>query len=413
VKILWVKSGGLVPLDTGGKIRSYCLLRELSKLHTVDLFTFYAAHEGDAHPELSKIFHRVICQPLPIAPPHGFGDFAHYLRNLLSLRPYSAAKYCRPEVVRNLRGWLQKEKYDLILCDFLLTAEVIPWDLPGPKVIFTHNVEAQIWERHYLVSTNPVWRVVSWREYKTMSRMERRYLLRADLVLTVSENDSTFFSSFVPSAKLCVVPTGVDIDYFQPVDGPEQPNSMVFTGSMDWMPNEDAIFYFVEDILPRIQVAIPDVLLSVVGRNPSVRLRALARQNQALRVTGTVEDIRPFVHPASVYLVPLRIGGGTRIKIYEAMAMGKAVVSTRIGAEGLPVQHGKHILLSDEPAEFAESVVWLLRNPAQRRVLGEAARELVERNYSWRTVALGLGETLAHVAEQCRPADPSRARLTP
>ena len=399
MKILWVKSGGLVPLDTGGKIRSFHLLKELARQHQVDLFTFYQEHVGDAHPDLQRYFHRVVCLPLPIAPPKSLTDYARYARNLFSLRPYSMTKYCRPEVAEKLRQHLQQQNYDVIVCDFFLTGAVIPWDLPSPKVLFTHNVEAQIWQRHYQVSRNPVWKAVSWREYKTIARLERRYLQQADFVLTVSENDKDFFARFIARDKMAIVQTGVDVDYFQPTPGFEQPNALVFTGSMDWMPNEDAIVYFVERILPLIRRRNPEITFWVVGRRPTVRLQALAAREKAVRVTGTVEDIRPYVRQAAVYIVPLRIGGGTRIKIFEAMAEGKAVVSTSLGAEGLPVRHGENIMLADQPEQFAEQVLALLKDETLRNRLGRAARQLVEQNYSWASVAQQLATVLARTAK--------------
>lgn len=410
LKILWVKSGGLVPLDTGGKIRSFHLLSELAKLHTVDLFTFYPQHEGDKHDDLKQFVHEVVCQPLSIARPNSIGDYAHYALNLLSSIPYSVAKDCRPEVLRKLRELLARQNYDVLLCDFIHTAAVLPWDWPGPKVIFTHNVEARIWERHYRVSKNLIWKAVSWREYRMMSRMERRYTELADFVLTVSDTDTAFFSQFLPANKLATIPTGVDVEYFRSQADTEQPNALIFTGSMDWMPNQDAISYFVKAILPLIRVEIPDVTLWVVGRNPTAELKLLADDNPAVHVTGTVDDIRPFIERASVYVVPLRIGGGTRIKIYEAMAMGKAVVSTRIGAEGLPVTHTENILLSDEPEDFAQSVVRMLRNPKERQRIAQSARKMVEENYSWASAAEILAKTLSQVVDkyQGRPAGSAR-----
>ena len=169
---------------------------------------------------------------------------------------------------------------------------------------------------------------------------------------------------------------------------------------MDWLPNEDAVFYFVEAILPQIQRRIPDATLRVVGRRPSSRLMALAGRNDHVEVTGGVEDIRAYVRDASVYVVPLRIGGGTRLKIFEAMAMGKAVVATSVGAEGLPVEHGKDIILTDDPAEFAEAVSALLANPAAREKLGKAARSLVEEKYSWASAAARLEMVLARTAKK-------------
>lgn len=386
MRILWVKSGGLVPPDTGGKIRSLNILKELARRHEVTLFTFYPEQADDSHPQLEQFVSRVICMPLRLPAPRSLGDFALFFGNLFSLWPYARAKYCRPEVVVRLQQLVRAERFDVIVADFLLTTAVIPWEAPYPKVIFTHNVEAQIWERHYQLARNPLWKLVAWREWRTMDHMERHYLRLADLVLTVSELDRDAFARFVPAEKIAAIPTGVDLDYFRPAQELELANQLVFTGSMDWMPNEDGILYFAKSILPRIRQEILDVTLWVVGRRPSARLQALASREHSIRVTGTVEDIRPHVHQSSVYIVPLRIGGGTRIKIFEAMAMGKAVVSTSLGAEGLPVRHGENILLADDPADFARSVVMLLKDQALRNNLGRAARQLVEEKYGWATV---------------------------
>jgi len=398
VKVLWVKSGGLVPLDTGGKIRSFHILKELARRHPTDLFTFYQQYPDDGHPGLDRYVRQVFSVPLPIAPPGSVSDLAHYGCNLFSLRPYSMAKYCRPEVARRLRQIVLSEEYDIVVCDFFLTGAVIPWDLPHPKVLFTHNVEAQIWQRHYQVSRNPIWRAVAWREYKTIARLERRYLKQADFVLTVSENDREFFAGFVDPAKLAAIPTGVDVEYFRPAPGTEQPNTLVFTGSMDWTPNEDGILYFLDEILPRVRRDVPGVSLWVVGRRPSQRLHKAAGRLPRVKVTGTVDDIRPYLQQGAVYVVPLRIGGGTRIKIFEAMAAGKAVVSTTLGAEGLPVTHGQNILLADEPEEFARRVVDLLRDEGLRTRMGQAARALVERNHGWASVTRQFSAVLERVA---------------
>lgn len=407
MKILWVKAGGLVPPDTGGKIRSYSILRELARQHSVTFFSFYAAHEGDVHPDLKNIFERVVCLPLGLPAPKSLAEMRDYSLGLFSPQPYNITKYCRPEVRRELRQLLEREKYDVIVCDFLVAAGVIPWDAPTPKVIFTHNVEAAIWRRHYEVATNPIWKAISSQEWRKMEAAERRYLRLADHVLTVSETDRDTFASFLESEKLTVIPTGVDLDYFQPMPVEETANSLIFTGSMDWLPNEDGILYFVEAILPLIKQQCPEVLLEVVGRTPSRKLQSFAEREKSVRLTGWVEDIRPFVARGQVCIVPLRIGGGTRLKIFEAMAMGKAVVSTSVGAEGLPVQHGENILLADTPDDFARSVISLLRDSNQRERVGAAARALVQEKYSWSKVAESFAHALRDVMTRPRIAEPS------
>jgi glycosyltransferase involved in cell wall biosynthesis len=177
----------------------------------------------------------------------------------------------------------------------------------------------------------------------------------------------------------------VDAAYFHPNGTAEKPARLVFTGSMDWYPNEDAIIHFMEAILPRLRRRIPGLTIAVVGRNPSERLKALGAA-KGVQITGTVDDVRPYVAEAAVYVVPLRIGGGTRLKIFEALAMGKAVVSTSVGAEGLPMTPGQHFLQADSPEDFAKAVLALLEDVPRRRAIGEAGRRLVEARYSWAQV---------------------------
>lgn len=403
MKILWVKSGGFLPLDTGGKIRSYSLLRELALRHDVSVFTFYPKHEDDKHEELKTFCREAVCLPMKLPDRASLLDMVAYARNVARPVPYSMVKYCRPEVRTRLRALLAARSYDAIICDFLLTSAVIPWDIPTPKVLFTHNVEAVIWERHWRVSRNPFFKLISWREYRTMERVERLYLQKADHVLTVSDNDRDFFSQIVAPHKISTIPTGVDVDYFHPAPPErEQADTLVFTGSMDWLPNEDAMLYFTEEIFPLVQQSVSRAKMRVVGRRPSPRVQALATANSAIEVTGTVPDIRPYLEGAGVYVVPLRIGGGTRIKIFEAMAMGKAVVSTSIGAEGLPVTHGENIILADQPNDFAASVLRLLSDEDQRKRIGKAARRLVENQYSWSAVTDVLDSALIEAVRHHR-----------
>ena len=293
------------------------------------------------------------------------------------------------------------------MCDFLVAAGVIPWNFPCPKVLFTHNVEALIWKRHFEVARNPAWKGICWREYWRTARAERQYLSLADHVLTVSDIDREYFLRLNGPAKITVIPTGVDLDFFRPMAVEEQPDTIVFTGSMDWMPNEDGIFYFVQDILPRIRREIPDASVLVVGRNPSSRLIELGKTTKGVKVTGKVDDIRPYVQRGSVYIVPLRVGSGTRLKIFEAMAMGKAVVSTSIGAEGLPVRPGRDVLIADTPDEFAGAVVGLLRDRVRRGELGRAARQLVAQQHGWDSVARHFESALEMLVRPDRMSAPS------
>src|SRR5687768_863185 len=211
---------------------------------------------------------------------------------------------------------------------------------------------------------------------------------RFDCVVAVSREDREMMEREYHVKNVYDVPTGVDTDFFRPSgERKRQPHNLVFTGSMDWLPNEDAIRYFTEQIMPRIRQSMPDVTLTVVGRDPYPGLVELSKRDSSVMVTGRVEDVRPYMDEAAVYIVPLRIGGGTRLKIYEAMAMEKAIVSTSIGAEGLPVSNGSEIVLADDPESFAEATVKLLQNEDMAHEIGQRAAAKVRREFGWDIVA--------------------------
>lgn len=395
MKLLWVKAGGLLPPDMGGKIRSYNILKQLARRHEITLFTFYPEHPNDQHLCGNGIFSALVPVPLPLPPRRSLGEYIRSARMMAAGRPVTIDKFLYSEVRRRYAELLASSTFDVVVCDFLVPASLMHWKIPPPTILFTHNVEAQVWERHYKVTTNPFMKTACWLESRALAGAERRYVKLADHVLAVSENDRAFFLQYAAPHRISVIPTGVDTEYFQPAPEAEQPGTMAFTGTMDWMPNEDGVAYFADKILPLVRHDIPDAAFWAVGRRPPRRIQALASGNVV--VTGTVDDIRPYLGKAAVCVVPLRSGSGTRIKIFEAMAMGKAVVSTTMGAEGLPVRHGENIILADDPSDFARQVVQLLRDPQRRAQLGRAARQLVEENYGWPSVAAHFDQIMQAV----------------
>jgi glycosyltransferase involved in cell wall biosynthesis len=394
MRILWVKAGGIVPADTGGRIRSLHIVKELARRHSVTVFTYYAEHFGDQHLELGG-FAEVVAIPIALAAERTSRDYLQYARTLFSSEPHSMQViggesggrlryFDGADIRRRLSSLMAAGKFDVLVCDFIYPAGVIDWAFPCPKILFTHNVEAQLWKQQFDAAQHPLKKLLYWREWRALSDAERRYARAADHVVTVSEQNRALFTNFVNPARVSSIATGVDIDFFQPADY-EPSHSMVFTGSMDWMPNQQGILFFASEILPHIQAEVPDADLWVVGRYPSGEIRQLA--GPCIRVTGRVDDIRPFLERSSVYIVPLLSGSGTRIKIFEAMAMGKAVVSTALGAEGLPVTDGQNILIADDPRKFAGAVIRVLRDRELADRLGRGARALVEKQFTWKTAA--------------------------
>jgi polysaccharide biosynthesis protein PslH len=414
MRLLWIKSDILLPLDTGGKLRSWHLLRNIAARHEVTYLGFAASEQRREDIEGMRAVAQQVHVVRRSNPSKNslrfYIDAASHLADPL---PYAIGKY-RSRAFRNcIEELLRTERFDLIVCDFLVPAVNLPARLPCPSVLFTHNVEAEIWRRHTETKTGRLARFLYRMQHRRMLRFEAKTLARFDGVLAVSDADRDTFARLYPGAitePAHVVPTGVDTEFFRPTPSSPGARSLVFTGSMDWLPNEDAMLFFCAEVLPLIHREEPGVTLSIVGRAPTPAVSRLAQQHGVV-VTGRVEDVRPHMTDAAVYIVPLRIGGGTRLKIFEAMAMGKAVVSTTVGAEGLPVTNGAHLLLADGARPFADAVVRLLRNVEQRRSLETAARTLVVQHYDWAAVAGDLEGALIRFARRGAEREPSAVRV--
>jgi glycosyltransferase involved in cell wall biosynthesis len=386
MRLLWIKMGGLWPATSGGRIRSLLTLSHLSARHDVTVVTTHGPQDDPAGlvRRLPDCRHVV---SFPFAPPKsGSPAFVRALvGSWLSDYPVDLWKWRLPELREQVRELLAEEQFDLCVADFLVAAAHLSQATPVPVVLFEHNVEYLIWQRLAALERRLVRRTLLDIEWRKLRRCEAAACAAADLTIAVAETDRRTLTAIAPTARIASVPTGVDTTYFVPGGAREIPHRLVFTGSMDWYPNYDAVLYFCDAILPRIRAQIPDVSFSVVGRNPGTHLASLARLG--VTVTGTVPDVRPHIDEAALYIVPLRAGGGTRLKIFEAFAMAKAVVSTTIGAEGLGVTPNRDIVLADDPETFARAVVSLLQDSPARQRLGRAGRALVESSYTWRHAA--------------------------
>jgi glycosyltransferase involved in cell wall biosynthesis len=273
---------------------------------------------------------------------------------------------------------------DVVVFDFLHSVVLAPNSLSVPSVLFTHNVEAEIFERNLHYAQRP-WNRALWRnQLLKMRRCEEQALHRFDRIIAVSKRDAVRFERDYGRADVDVIPTGVNVDFFS-YEPASSDNRVVFTGSMDWIANIDAISWFRDEIWQLVAERQPDATMTVVGRNPPDQLARTAPAGWGF--TGRVEDIRPHVRRAAVFVIPMRIGGGTRIKAYEAMAMGIPVVSTSVGIEGLEAQPGKHFLLADSARDFAEAVVTLLQQPELGQLLAKEAHQHVRSRCSNAAVA--------------------------
>jgi sugar transferase (PEP-CTERM/EpsH1 system associated) len=388
MRILWLKTEVLHPVDKGGKIRTYNMLKELKREHHVTYLTLDDGTASAADKEnASEYCHELVCIPHARREKFTPGFYYELFLNLVSPNAYAIKKYESRAMRREIVERDRQGAFDLLVCDFLAPAVNVPAELSTPAVLFQHNVEAMIWKRHYEVQSNPVKKAYLYGQWQKMRRFEREMCRRFDSVIAVSADDREQMKNEYGAEAVFDVPTGVDVEFFQPNNKVKPvPNSLVFTGSMDWLPNDDAIRYFTREIMPLIKSKVPDVKLTVVGRNPAPALVDLSKEDPSLIITGRVDDVRPYMENAAAYIVPLRIGGGTRLKIFEAMAMEKAVVSTTVGAEGLPLTDGVELLLADEPATFADAVVRVLSDDVQAKALGQRAATVVRENFGWQQV---------------------------
>jgi len=414
MRILWLKSDLLLPLDKGGKLRTWHLMRHLARRHAITYLAF--AEPGTPAADLGGM--RQVCARLETVPrrdpvKRSARFYAGVAAHLVDPLPYAVAKYRSAAYRQAADALLDGRGFDRVVCDFLVPAVNLRRQLPCPSILFTHNVEAEIWRRHAENAAQPLSRMLYRQQWRRMLRFEGRTLTRFDRLLAVSDADEQTFRRLYGHETLApidVVATGVDTSFFTPTpDTFVRPKHLAFVGSMDWMPNEDAVLFFCREVLPRIREAEPDVTLSIVGRAPTPAVKRLA-QEAGIEVTGTVDDVRAYLGQACATIVPLRVGGGTRLKIFEAMAAGKAVISTTIGAEGLPTESGRHLVIADGAEAFADAVVRVVREPELRRRLEREARTLVTQHYDWSVAAGQLERSLIDAAVADAATEPAFTR---
>lgn len=397
MRILWVKAGKLLPVDTGGKIRSYNILRHLARSHDVTLLSYYGGkRDSNYESEIQRELPGAETIYTATLDGNAVAQSLDYVWRVFQSAPFAVSKFTDPHVRRTVASWLNEKRFDVAVCDFLSASLNFPAVLPTPTVLFQHNVERDLWQRMAATESNPLRRLTYKVEAGKMDRYERAALGRFHHVIAVSDHDRRQMLAMDPNCVISVVPTGVDTKkYSIAPPATANPPKIVFTGSMDWEPNIDAVVYFCRDIFPRVLAAFPNAIFQVVGRNPHSQVRQLA--SPSVEVTGTVASVAGYLRDATLVIVPLRIGGGTRLKIFEAMAMGKALISTTIGAEGLDVQSGRDLILADDAASFADAVLLLLRDHALRQKYERAAAQLAAQ-YDWSTVTERFADVLEKVS---------------
>lgn len=389
--------------------RAYQLARNLADRAHVTVLTCATPQQRPDVEGFAQHVHEVVAVPVADAPPPR--RRIAQVRALVTGKPFHAYGQTSPLMQKVLDDLLRERHFDVVQFESSQMAALrMPADTP--MVIDEHNIESELLDRLARSERSLLRRAFHRIEARRYRRFEARAWASAAGCTTTSQRDTDAIARLHPELPLSVVPNGVDSDFFAPMGTPQVPHRVVFTGLLDYRPNLDGVGWFVDDILPHIRRLRPQAEILVVGKGEPNVLRHLSRPG--VRIVGRVPDLRPYLDSASVVVVPLRIGGGTRLKVVEAMSMGKAIVSTSLGSEGIDVVDGEHLVLADSAGAFAAAVVDLLDDHDACRRLGHRARALAIESYSWTGAASTMADlhaTLVRKPSQAGPASES-SRVT-
>ncbi len=393
MKILFVTPFLPSPARFGGQRRLDGLMRGLARSHEVDVLAFNRTDEWEAK---SKETTRSYCTAVSTIPNLDLTDTREkrtaQLRSLLSHHSYEHRLASRRrDFQQALDNMLASKRYDVVQLEFLWMAAFRYASRGANAPVFVldeHNIEYDILKRTAGGAGGKFRLVYNSLNWRKLAFEERAAWRRFHGVSLTSRRDEALLNREAPSVRTAVVPNGVDIEEFSMTSGPGESEVLLYFGAINYYPNQEAVIYFIDQVLPKIRQRRPQVKFRILG--PGAPDSVLARQGNGVEVLGMVDDVGPHIERATAVVVPLRIGGGTRLKIVEAMAKGKPIISTRLGAEGIDVVHEESALLADEPDDFAAQVERVLADPELAARLGACARRLAEERYSWRSIVLGL-----------------------
>ncbi len=383
MRVLFVALAVPFPPSSGQHLRNWALLRVLAEEgNEIGLISFAEPHEmGRDLGALRQICQSIDLVPLPSASGSRGRAYLSRLKALPSLLPSGASRFRSALLEASVRERLRRGAYDLVICDNIYMAVNLPHPLTVPVLLNKHDLTYVIVRRYLDHEPNPFKRAYGWVEYWKLQRWERQMCAGSTGVLVCSNHDRELLKPYCPAERISVVPNVIDAESYTPVTE-DDGFTLLYMGSMDWIPNQDAVAFFISAIFPELRRQVPAVRFVVAGRKAPAKFLRRFEGIPGVEFTGMVPDMRTEMTKAAVCVVPLRMGSGTRLKILEAAAMGLPVVSTSIGAEGLEFKGGEEIVLADEPQAFTRAVADLLSDTSRRRALGRAARRWVEKRYS-------------------------------
>ncbi len=398
MKILFLSQ--IVPYPPHGGVlqRGYNIVREIAKYNDVYLLAF--VHPDILNSEelvnesrnvLTK--HCKVVEYFSLWPKQSlYHKYLAIISGLFSSLPFSVVAHKSEHLKNKILNIMATENIDLVHFDTIALAQYRDCIGATISTLTHHNVESELMHRRALVEKNTLARHYLNREVKKLQKYEASESKKFNINLMMSSVDESKLKELSPGVNTAIIPNGVDVDYYKPIRGQEG-NAIIYTGGMNMFANCDAVLYLVKEVWPILKKAVPDIVFYIVGQDPPLEIINLAKSDSGLKVLGFVDDVRPFVAKAGVYVVPLRVGGGTRLKVLDALSQGKAIVSTSIGCEGIQIKSGKNIVIEDEPDKFANEIIALLCDNNKRSALGENARALAKSNYAWSSIGEKLQDT--------------------
>ena len=393
MKILYLTPYVPYPLNNGGLIRVYHMMVNLGSKH--DVTAICMEPDNDAQAQGIKVIEEtgISIETVPVAR-HQKKKLKriYQLLSLVSAKPYQYKQFHSVAMQNAVTRHLSEGDYDLLLVEFSQMG-YFQLDTDIPSFIDQHNVEYEIMHRTYETEKNPLRKLLAYSEWKKFYKQEIENCEKFTGCLTTSIRDAEILQQRSPGMECHIIPNGVDSEFFRPTDSDDfDPNMVLFTGTISYYPNTEGILWFYKNIWPLIKEKNPQATFCIAGKEPPPEVQAIADKDESVTATGMVDDMRDYYYKASVVVVPLRVGGGTRLKILEGMAMSKSIVSTSVGAEGIDHTDGQNILLKDTPEDFSEAVVTVMKDTALRQKLEKGGRDLVEAKYDWRAVTDKLSD---------------------
>jgi sugar transferase (PEP-CTERM/EpsH1 system associated) len=388
VRILTLISKFPWPLTDGAVIRDFNLLREAARHHDVFLLCFLFKPTDREHFDALKPFCKKIVG-LDLVRPR-WRTLVHAAQSLITARPFITREYWRPEMARALERFVDEQRIDAIHSHFLHMSQYVGHRRNAAFVHDAHNLEHVLWQRMERTTSNLPKRAFIHSQYGKLVRLQQDVARASEKCVVLSDEDRAEYQRICPEADITTVPNGADVEYWTPGENGAEPSSILYFGNLSWPPQADAAIYFHDKILPLVRQRVPDVKFYIAGQNPPEAVKALA--SDCVIVTGFVPDMRQYIARASVVVMPLRAGAGTKHRVFQALCMKKPVVCTAVAAEGIALTHGETAMIADDPETFANATISLLQNAALRQRLGERGRQLVLDRYDWRAIYERLEE---------------------